>query len=541
MTGTAVLDVAPSTTSATAQIEGEGDIQFAVFSGENPAAIHLLETVKLTASPPTLQTNGDMIGYQLSIPVSSKGESSGRHRWFIGAGAPPALEKTCIEPEIRLGPPGDSPGVRQVRKAIHDLHAILYFHPNSGALLLMTRSRKPIMYEEGGADSSNLEISSQGNTLTVLWKRTNYLNFGSYRFAVHFVARGKDKDRFNQRFNMNLNCHYHALPPSDLLNFIPSLKPSIRWNISLHRRIQNSLIVSGIDVRTGQPVAVKGLKNNPKTRQYIMDRLQIAHQIRDELPEGILDVIDIWCEHGASPPCFLEEKRKASKCQMLYYSMPLAEHGFDNMPWDGVKPDSRSLYFYQSLLGLSEIHQKGITHGHISPRSLLILTETERRVSAHDACRHKKAVISLSMRQSKKHNEGLCIPPEAVGRRNGLDGAKADIWALAVSWLSALAGPQGNTNITENLYANLLRTLDKLGEEDLVEGPLVALIRKMLDWEPQNRPSAIDALNHEAWKPVLEQKQVMEEDRKRKRIDLMQHHKNKKSQKKKVGLLSPER
>lgn len=56
----------------------------------------------------------------------------------------------------------------------------------------------------------------------------------------------------------------------------------------------------------------------------------------------------------------------------------------------------------------------------------------------------------------------------------------------------------------------------------------------MLSWEPQDRPSAADALTDEVCKPIRDQQQDEEDSRKRKRADMM------KSGDKRARVLSPD-
>ncbi|KAL7938178.1 hypothetical protein V8C35DRAFT_291131 [Trichoderma chlorosporum] len=547
MMDTANFNVPSSTTRTnSAPEQTAGDVHFATFSAANTAARLLLDNVQRTYPQPTLKTyqreNGQReTGYQLKLAVSSDPND---RMWSIGAAASPmasrALRRTnqsCNEPEILLVPPGDSPSLEEARQSIGNIHAFLSFHPRSAMLRLRTRSRKPIIYEKGGARCRDSIISSDGNKFVTLWQPENYLWFGPYRFVFEYAVKGEDEDTVNQRFNENLGCLYYSLSPSEVLNFFPKKQPRSRGNVSLHKRIPNSPNRAGVDIQTGLPVVVGGFRNDSKTWSSIFKRLQIAHNI---LHQDILNIIEVWCDHEALYSSSFGKQSRTCGCTNIYFSIPPAEYTFLNMPWDDVEADSRALYFYQSLRGLADIHHHGVTHGQISPSSLLILRETESEGSANHASLRTKAVISLCEWQ-RKDTKSLCIPPEFLDKPNKyirdqklLDRAKADIWALAVSWLYALLDLPQNASIMEGLHHRLLTAL---GER--IESSLMALIRQMLAWEPHNRPSAADALEHEAWVPFLKMGQAIDNNGKRKLTGEMPNLVDQKRAKKETRELSP--
>lgn len=80
--------------------------------------------------------------------------------------------------------------------------------------------------------------------------------------------------------------------------------------------------------------------------------------------------------------------------------MPLAKNNFRDMPWVNLEFEKRLALFYQTIIGLAELHQQKIIHGNIFPESLLILTES--RPTIKDQFPPRRAVISLNMRKRKK-------------------------------------------------------------------------------------------------------------------------------------------
>jgi serine/threonine protein kinase len=296
--------------------------------------------------------------------------------------------------------------------------------------------------------------------------------------------------------------------------------------------------MSGVDIYTGCPVAVKKVEIKAKTRQHILRRLQVACQYKDKLHKGVLGVIDTWCGHKPSPPCLFNKRSETvNRCRHVSYSMPLAEHDFLNMPWVKISTNTRLLYFYQTLTGLAELHRQDITHGNILPGSLLILADTKGDPTSDSRSLPKRAAISLYIRRLEKPNASVCVAPEVWKPEEDLDESKADIWALAASWLFAFVRPPSNIKITQESYHTLQKTLDNQSKKGFIPDPFATLLRQMLAWDPQDRPSAADALANETWGPVLTHGRSLEDDRKRKRMEKMQ---NSSTHTRRVRVLSPD-
>lgn len=462
------------------------------------------------------------------MPFSCDSFDSGRFRWRIGAGPSPALIEKGLcrcEPDILLCPPGRTPSSTAVRRFIKDIHATIHIHPRSGVLLLKTHSSRPIVYEQGDVDDGDLVLDASATRNTcVLRRQRNYLRFGRCRFVLEFVAGDQSRKSLNSQLDENLDCCYGGLRPSQLLSFIPTSQSETSWNVWLHQKIPNSSIISGVDIYTGWPVAVKKLETRAKGRQHMRRRLQIACQYKDKLHKGVLGVIDIWCEHKSPSPCLFRRRSEATNCcHHIFYSVPLAEHDFLNMPWVKIDTNTHLLYLFQTLTGLSEIHRQDIIHGNILPESLLILADTKGEPLPGVNSLPKKAAISLNIRPlGKKPSASVCVAPEVWKSKENLDQFKADIWSLAASWLFAFMRPPSGVRITKEPYHTLQKTLDSRCERGFIPDPFATLLRQMLAWDPKDRPSAEEALANKAWVPVLAHGQSIADDRKRKRTEQTQ-------------------
>lgn len=550
------------------------DIPFATFTAANDAAVLLLELIQAKASPPTLISSGNTIGYHISLPISSDSSSPDHNdshsasdsqtlrssklvEWQIGAGASSTLADKglgYINPDILLCAPGDTPASHAIRNYIKDFHAYITFHPSSGVLRLMTVCDRPIIYEQGDMHDNDLtlRLDEWGKAMTcVLRRERNFLRFGPYRFLFKFVTQTRQNfDRFTAYMNGVIKSDFHGLNPSRLFNFIPMPSPyhETSWNVWLHHKIPTTNVTTGVDIYTGQPVAVKKLWNREisKTRQDVVQRLKMALQSKHTHDSGILGIIDIWCSHQTSPPCIFNASNSEmlDECRYTFYSMPLAGYNFLDLPWTKLEQDTHLAYFHQTLLGLSALHEQGLIHGNIRPSSLLILANTAHTsYTTTKALSTKMAVLSLSMSQVERKpcdTTRICVAPEAWQKINGgstttLDETKLDIWALATSWLYTFMRPPDNFKIvTERDYLQMQTQVQYRIKRLSILGPFAPLLNQMLDWEPERRPTAVEALASNAWQPVWDEKQRREDKMKQKRKAKMQSNGAKR-----VRVLSP--
>lgn len=511
-------------------------VTFALFSAANTAAIHLLDSVRSEISPSTLIRHEKTIGYQLS--TQSSGECESKDLWRIGAGPPTAiLERNLdhLKPDIQLCPPGDSLSATIARHFIKDIHAAIQLHRKSGVLVLKTKCfRRSVVYERGDVDQEDLVLRLPDRQSCVLWRSQNFLRFGDYRFVLEFVKQAQDEDKITVQPS-----GYRGLHLSPTLGPASTAESKTSWNIWLHNKIPDTSVTSGVNIYTGEPVAVKQLRNKTALMPYTSHRLQVARQYDEDRDKGVLGILDVWCEHNISPPCSADRRNKIDDniCKRTFYSMPLAKNNFCDMPWAKIEYEKRLALFYQTLTGLAELHQQNIIHGNILPESLLIFAEPELMTEGKSP--PQRAVISLNMRKRKKKPEAsVCVAPEIWESQNEydeeLDETKVDIWGLAASWLYAFTVPPKKLKMTKQTDSGLDATLDAQCEQGYIKEPLAKLLRRMLSWEPQYRPSSADALTDEVWKPIKDQQQEEEDSRKRKRADMI------KSGDKRVRVLSPD-
>lgn len=235
-------------------------------------------------------------------------------------------------------------------------------------------------------------------------------------------------------------------------------------------------------------------------------------------------------------------------CPIVYYSMPLAEHSFADMPWATVNYQDRLRFFRQTLMGLRTLHKRGIIHSRISPKALALQLD-EARENAHTIDADTQPSLRAAIRDlvharlgsdpfsRARGAESLAEEPWIAPGSWGYPacashiGPMADMWSLGVSWFHTFAPlPQGK--ITPESYDTLARNV-----EDQVPAPLRALIQQMIAWDPTERPGVEEALAHESWAPLLDEKK---RERNARITDVKRGAAGSGSDVKRVRLLSPE-
>lgn len=378
----------------------------------------------------------------------------------------------------------------------------------------------------------------------------NYLRFGEYEFVLAF-RHPRDSDEFRARRDKALMLSQGTYP-SRHLDLVPNPTHFTLGNTRIHRRLVEGPVTSlfcGVRLHTGEPVAVRQLNFTKETQRRVLNELKMMSRFSGN-QNGILGLIDQWCEHGMSPPCQLHKKWETSRDdEQMFYSMPLAEYDFESFPWSSLDFDNRLEYFHQTLAALREIHQSGIIHGAIRPRSLMIMLDTRSTLapSQLDSSRHhlpnRVAISNFAYAVARSHlsrkpKRAVWVAPEvwASTTETPYD-KKADVWSLAVSWLRAFVYPPEHAEIDQPGYRRLLKTVDDIYQKGKITEPFRSLLLRMLAWDPEHRPDIGEALASDVWESVVRRQASEREAVRRERDDRI---KGPGDGVKRVRVLSPE-
>jgi hypothetical protein len=417
-------------------------IPFASFFAYNAAALHLLELVQASSPRAGLEfanivddesntTDAETLAYILSV--------SGDYRWRVGAGPSTSMTSkisSSCKVDFLLSPPGDSLGAKKARQFIDTNHAVLYFHPKSGMLMLRNTRSKPIIYRHGQVTGEDLELV-RGSC--VLFRERNYLRFGEYEFVVAFNLDKRQHAKFKIHrdyvtFLHNENAYGNYTRPSRHLALVPAQKHYTLGSVRIHNKLLKGLhsdLYSGVHLHTGQPVAVKKMRYTATTMSWFQREIQAADTFRGSC-EHVLGMLDRWRMHNGTA---CKVSCEAPEHQDEYYSLPLAEYDFETMPWTKIKFPGRLGYMYQTLIGLGKLHEKKITHGRIRPRCLMIVSGYESAAGASESrtpfVLPTGAAISLSVStySRDKPPPGYWVAPEVWTSTDDFSCTeKADTW-----------------------------------------------------------------------------------------------------------------
>ncbi|KAL7919540.1 kinase-like domain-containing protein [Trichoderma austrokoningii] len=206
------------------------------------------------------------------------------------------------------------------------------------------------------------------------------------------------------------------------------------------------------------------------------------------------------------------------------------------MKWSTRTPIVR--YFYETLSGLFQLHQRGIVNTCIHPGSLLIVAKSRADSDSLPDEDGTEAVL-CPLRTAKKLKDRVYVAPEVWEDVDNLNTPEADIWALAASFLLGLLNvpDKGRFKVTAPMHQTIQTSIRDKCQRGAMSEPLAALMLRMLAWDPRDRPTAGEALDSEAWLLVREEKQRAEDGRKRKRQERMQPASD---GEKRVRVISPE-
>lgn len=182
--------------------------------------------------------------------------------------------------------------------------------------------------------------------------------------------------------------------------------------------------------------------------------------------------------------------------------MPYAPYDFSKAPWPDISLPTRLALFHQALEGLRNLHAAGIMHRDISPRNTLILSLSPDPKAA--ICGFGK-----SKRGTTGKNTSLGPPdfvaPEVL-RQEGYTNA-IEVFSLGLTMLYTfphsrrVTGPMDRED--RGSYRTVLGRHAGLREKGQIPDALADFLRAMLSWDPVHRPTAAQALDHEAWHGVV--------------------------------------
>ena len=164
-----------------------------------------------------------------------------------------------------------------------------------------------------------------------------------------------------------------------------------------------------------------------------------------------------------------------------------------------AEEDARTV-MKQLLEALAFMHDAGVTHRDVKTENVLLPSELDHTIIKLFDFEYSETRTSSNPTMDRRCGSPLYIAPEILDRC-GCYGNKVDVWSSGVVLFELLCGyppfGQGTTSVREVLRA--IR-MDKPNKADpaweLVSGEAQDFVEKLMTKNPQERPSAREALLH---------------------------------------------
>ena len=150
----------------------------------------------------------------------------------------------------------------------------------------------------------------------------------------------------------------------------------------------------------------------------------------------------------------------------------------------------------------------GIMHRDIRPKNMLIISLKPARAAL---CDYGKATEEETSTITTLGPLTTLAPEVWTVRANGPYTAKIDMWAYGYAIAEILgysvqkypSTDRTRSHITPSRFSAILMMLRDHCETSPEDEPLVDMVEKLLVWNPTERWSAAQALEHEYWEPIM--------------------------------------
>ena len=207
---------------------------------------------------------------------------------------------------------------------------------------------------------------------------------------------------------------------------------------------------------------------------------------------GLLPLIDSCCEHGYPKACSSPEK--------YYIYLPFAISDLSYGLWEDqeMSHQEKLRMLEQTLQGLNALHEMGIIHRDIRPQNMLRLPTKPPKAAI---CDYGKAIESESSDNTKIGPIHTLAPEVWNMETYGPYTRSIDVWAFGYTIAEVLGclGRVGNHPIAPERYKAIVFMLQNHGIRCPDDKDLVDLALRMLTWDPTERLTASQALQHRCW------------------------------------------
>ena len=204
---------------------------------------------------------------------------------------------------------------------------------------------------------------------------------------------------------------------------------------------------------------------------------------------GLLPILNASCEHGHAHACCYLEK--------FYIFMPYAVSDLAINFWASpdIARETKLQFLREPLEGIQTLHAMRIMHRDIRPKNMLLVSIEPPQASL---CDYGKAIEAENSTVTTIGPISTLAPEVWTISREGPYTEKIDMWAYGYAIAEILGySTRDNTQISYNRYLRILSMLCTHCEKAPEDEHLVDLVSSLLEWNPEKRLSASDALEHE--------------------------------------------
>ena len=174
--------------------------------------------------------------------------------------------------------------------------------------------------------------------------------------------------------------------------------------------------------------------------------------------------------------------------------MPMATGDFHSQDWTVLTFKQRLQLYWTSLVGLYTLHSRGLMHRDISSRNILIMSFDPPEAAISDFGKATDSKTSKNTCLGPPHT----LAPEVQDRVDYTN--KIDIWAWAYTIAQTMGYRcPGDPLINDSRWRLILHHLDTRATNKPEEKPLISLVKKMMNWIPDQRPTTVGALSSRCW------------------------------------------
>ncbi|KAL8869355.1 MAG: hypothetical protein Q9174_004333 [Haloplaca sp. 1 TL-2023] len=453
-------------------------------------------STKPSSTPASIQSYGELMLDLDNLPLGSP------VGWFVGRGytEPKEFEDRQIDLCLSVE--------HELSSSVSHCQALFYFHEKSGVLCVKgTSLTNPLVYWVDGEAIRLCDGESH-----VIMSRTSHFRFGKLELVLRipeFNAKGY-KALLDARNTAMARWNRDSDLPSTRLFAFPQAKPFCRIDqILLHSSVAGGgfgWVLAGVDIKTGEPVAVKEVRVDLRHKLRDLE-LEIEASLdfkdtRGSMLRGLMQASQVQCEHD----CHINTTKLGHygraalafchhKITKVFFVFPLAITDFHHHDWSNENLRFIATALDDVLEGVLVLHLADWMHLDLTPKNLLLMS-TKTAVA-------KVADFGKAVHAQTATNTYLCPPAYSAPEVDGTPYSnKVDCFNMGlvfchiilVEEFAEILSLRSDEDDDMLFYYRLDLELEKYGEKGPVQESLADIARGLTAYYPDKRYSIKRAL-----------------------------------------------